>query len=182
MDLSTLVRQPWLALALLLTLPTAAAEPDSVRFDHLLIQTLQGDMRPVLDGMNALDTTALSPAQRRMHAALLQRFHTHDEAHPFRTTDPVVVEVMRIYHRYWAGAMMDDDLQRHDDSLRVRITAHLRTHIPELRDKPDDWFVNNWNPELARHLQAHGCYSAIAAPVRSMTCCCTARRPRCATP
>lgn len=50
--------------------------------------------------------------------------------------------------------MMDNDLAAHDDSLCQRIAAHLRAHVPVVRDKPDAWFAENWNAELGKHLDA----------------------------
>src|SRR5689334_3831122 len=118
---------------------TAFAQADSIRFKTLLVHALQGDMRPVLDSMDKLNNAALPIKQQRMKQMLMQRFRTQDEAYDYHTTDTTVIDVMRIYQRYWAEAMMDNDVKEHDIGLGYRIAEHLRTHVPELRNKKPKW-------------------------------------------
>lgn len=135
------------------------ATSDSMRFDDLLIQTLQGDMRTVLDSMDQL--TALPIKQQQMRATLHQRFRTQNEAYDFHTNDTAVIAVMRIYQRYWADAMMGGDLKEHETGLGFAIGEHLKAHVPQLAGKSNEWFQQHWNEELDKHLKAHGCHAAI---------------------
>ena len=137
------------------------AQSDSTTFDNLLIDALQGKMAPVLSALDTLDDAALGPKRAAQRQALIRRFRTEDEHYDFRTTDTTLIDIMRIYHRYWTDVLLDGDVKEHDTGLAFRVAEHLRTHVPALRTKKSSWLMKHWNAELEKELKAHGCHAAL---------------------
>lgn len=155
------MRVQFIALSLLLAAETLSAQKDSTVFDDLLFTALQGKLTPVLQALDTLDDAALGRRRSTMKQVFLHRFRSEDEAYDFRTRDTTLIAIMRIYHRYWTDVLLDGDTKEHDIGLSVRVAEHLRTHVPELRDKKPKWLQKRWNELLKEHLMAHGCYSGI---------------------
>src|SRR5436190_17309747 len=106
------------------------AQPDSTVFDDLLFQALQRNMVPVLQALDTLEDVRLKEDQVKMKQVLLHRFRTEDEQYDFQTTDTTIIDVMRIYQRYWTDVLLDGDVKEHDAGLAFRMAEHLRTHAP----------------------------------------------------
>lgn len=148
------------ALLFMFSLP-ALAQSDCTTFDNLLIEALQGKMTPVLSALDTLDDAALGPKRAAQRQALIRRFRTKDEHYDFKTTDTSIIDIMRIYQRYWTDVLLDGDVKEHDTGLAFRVGEHLRTHVPALRTKKPSWLMKHWSEELEKELKAHGCYAAL---------------------
>lgn len=155
------MRRSLTSLLLFFALQVTLAQADSIRFNDLLIDALQGNILPVLDGMDHLNDAALPVKQLRMKHALLDRFRTEDEP-SFPTTDPAIIDVIRIYHWYWRRAMRDTSTWKVQDSLLIEaVVDHLYRHRSVYDDRDQAGIKENWTDLLEKHLKQHGCFAAI---------------------
>lgn len=152
---------PIFSVAFMLLIAHVQAQPDSVVFDNLLIQALQGNIPPVLQGMDLLNDASLSPAQATKKHALLARFRGSQEI-VAPTTDPAINELLPIYQRYWRAVMLDTSTRMVQDSMLIEaVVGHIARHCSALDDPRPTSIKRNWNERLEGLLNAHHCFAAV---------------------
>jgi len=117
--------------------------PDTSKFEQVFFLGLQGNITNVLSYLDTLHDENLTERQTEIKQKYYSRFRNNDENYKFITTDIEVIDLMKLYHNYWRGALLDNSLiKQFDSSLTKSVTGFLKKN-----------YNNIINTEILRHLE-----------------------------
>lgn len=146
---------------LLLCLKVSGQSSQPFEFEKIYSYALQEDVAKVLAVLDTVPENALTEEQRKVKEKYFHRFKYQDEEVDYNTNDPMLKNLLSLYHSYWRKALLDkSNLQQYNEQLKDSVVAFLkeRNYKPDSLTEQD--IANNFGQHLKRYLKQEKYYSA----------------------
>ena len=135
--------------------------PDTSKFEQVFFLGLQGNITNVLSYLDTLHDENLTERQTEIKQKYYSRFRNNDENYKFITTDIEVIDLMKLYHNYWRGALLDNSLiKQFDSSLTKSVTGFLKKNYNNIINKSEQDLNENFPEYLQEYLLTRRIYAA----------------------
>lgn len=99
-----------LVLAFFFNFNLFAQSRQDFEFKKIYSYALQGDVNKILSVLDTLPDEVLTSEERSIKEKYFHRFKFEDEDMDYNTRDPLLKNLLNIYHAYWKKALLENQL------------------------------------------------------------------------
>jgi len=132
-------------------------------FDKTYYYGIQEDISKVVDALNSMPDDSLSADQREIKEKYISRFQIKTEKYDFKTDDPLIINVLKIFHNYWRDVLMKKkSLRESQEENGILLVNYVKLNLSDNGHSSEkEVKIENVIYYLSNMLKKKGYYSRI---------------------
>jgi hypothetical protein len=142
---------------------TTSKQKSKFGFDALYYYAIQENVSKILETLDTIPDSTLSGKELEVKTNYFKRFRTQDVRYDFHTTDPLIVNVIKIYQSYWKNVLLGKEtLKDADKELNRELSSFLHDNYFKNENIKKSVISDNPRKYLSQILTKHGYFSNVS--------------------